>query len=191
VESVEAVCDELLAALQDDDFSVHRFEPAARRDREVLDFADKVVHGSYISWDDFELWNLWIRVWAIGVHVIESNLGSVLLMGKYSKVEPAPEPIVSIYEDHGYRKFFMDAYDVIIRFDAGELGAEPARQELAAVLQAYDEFRIPLLDNRKGQEWAMKNPLVRDVFLGDEARHQRWLNGEIDDFLKSDGGRAT
>ena len=184
VESVDAVCEELLAALKDDDFSEERFKPVEIQDRRALGFADKLVQASYASWDDFELWNLWVRVWAIGVHVIESNLGSVLVMGRFSKVRPAPDPIVSIYEDHGYRKYFTDSYGVMSKYDAGGLSVEEARQELESVLRAYEGFKIPLLDKRQGQEWAMKNPLVRDIFLGVESQHERWMNKEIDEHLK-------
>ena len=102
--------------------------------------------------------------------------------GKASKVEPVFDPLFSVYEDHGYKKYFMDSYDVMTKYDSGDLSVEEAKQELGKLLQAY-QFKIPLRDRCEGQEWAMKHSLVRHVFLGVKERHERWVNEQIDDHL--------
>jgi FADH2 O2-dependent halogenase len=182
IESIDSVCETLLEALKDDDFTEDRFQETERQEKRVLSFTDRVVHGAYVSWDDFEMWNVWVRLWAIGAHVIESHLGSILAMGKASKVKVIDEPLVSMYEDPGYKQYFNDSYAIITRYENDEITSKQAARELEARLQAY-EFRIPLRGQVQGQEWAMKNPLVRDIFLGDMERHERWVSGRIDDHL--------
>ncbi len=180
VENIYELCEVLLPALEDGDFSDERFAPVDVQQKRALSFADRIVNASYISWDDFEIWNLWVRVWAIGVHVVESNLGSVIAMGGASKVKPVSDPLFSPYEESGYKNYFNESYAAMCKYDKGELSAAEARKTLASVLDAY-EFQIPLRDRCMGQEWAMKNPLVRDVFLGVSERHERWVNGRTDD----------
>ena len=182
IESVDEICDALLEALKDDEFHEDRFAGVERVERKTLSFADRVVHASYVSWDDFDLWDRWLRVWAIGVHVAESRLGSVLVMGKMSWVKQVEEPAFSAYEDPGYRAFFESSYDVMLRYANGEVTVPEAIKQLDDIRNGYD-FKMPLRDQVEGQEWAMKNPAVRDLFLGQKDRHERWAKGEVDAHL--------
>lgn len=173
MENIREILQALLPALKDGDFSESRFEPIDKQHKMALDFADKMVRAAYSSWDNFELWNLWIRVWAIGVQAAESNLGSVLTMGKASSVRPVEMPAFSKYEPAGFRQYFEQSYQAMCDFDEGRANAEDTRQRLLHILTNYD-FVIPLRNQHMGQEWAMKNPLVRDVFIGHDASHMRW-----------------
>jgi FADH2 O2-dependent halogenase len=182
MENIRALCDVLLPALDDGEFTEERFRPVDVQQKNALSFADRMVRGAYASWKDFELWNLWLRVWAIGVNVAESNLGSVLVMGKYSTFEPVPDPVFSLYEPPGYREYFEDSYAAMVEFDEGRASAEATRKRLFEILQGYD-FEIPLRDDCHGQEWAMKNPLCRDIFLGVKENQERWMAGISDAHL--------
>jgi FADH2 O2-dependent halogenase len=182
VESIDAICEALLPALDDDDFSDERFEPVDVVEQRALSFTDRLVSASYASWDDFELWNLWVRVWGIGVHVVESHLGSVLAMGEASTVQRVEDPILSEFEEKNYRKYFEASFDVMSRYSHDELTVDEARTELARILEGY-EFQMPLRDRREGQEWAMKHPMVRDLFLGVEEQHARWMKEAPDPAL--------
>jgi len=97
-----------------------------------------------------------------------------------SKVQEVADPLVSRYEDPGYKQYFNDSYAIIMRYENDEITSTQAARALEARLQEY-EFKIPLRGQVQGQEWAMKNPLVRDIFLGDAERHERWVSGLIDD----------
>ncbi len=182
MENIREILDVLLPALDDGDFSVSRFDPVEAQSKMAFSFADRMVRATYASWDDFELWNLWVRVWAIGVHAAESNLGSVLTMGEHSKFEPVDNPIFSRYEPGGYRKYFEDSYAAMVAYDEGQATVEDTRQKLLKALTDYD-FEIPLRGKPQGHEWAMKQPLCRDVFLGVEENQQRWMRHEIDAHL--------
>jgi FADH2 O2-dependent halogenase len=65
-EIVNAAAAPLLRALDDDDFSVDRFEYVDRLQQAQLDYNDKLVNSSYVSFVDFDLWNAWYRIWVIG-----------------------------------------------------------------------------------------------------------------------------
>jgi FADH2 O2-dependent halogenase len=65
-EIVNAVAPVLLRALADDDFSVERFDHVDRLQQSQLDYNDRLVHCSYISFASFDLWNAWYRLWVIG-----------------------------------------------------------------------------------------------------------------------------
>jgi FADH2 O2-dependent halogenase len=184
MENINELLQVLLPALQDDDFSEQRFEPVDAQQKLALSFADRMVRAAYASWDDFELWNLWIRVWAIGVHAAESNLGSVLTMGEHSSFRPIDAPIFSKYEPAGYRNYFEQSYEAMRSFDEGQATAEQTRQKMLGILTNY-EFEIPLRNKCMGHEWAMKQPLCRDVFLGIDENHTRWLKKQTDPHLSA------
>jgi FADH2 O2-dependent halogenase len=172
----------LLAALDDGDFSEARFARIDHEQKRNVNFHDLIVAGSYISWDDFDLWNAWVRLWAMGVHDTESRLGSVLLMGDYSRVKPVTDPIASDYEGPGYRALFTDMWTTIHDYDQQKLTLAQAKERLWKAVTGY-EFSLPLRDEHKGQEWALRYPRVRDLFLGRPERHARWMKQLPDEHL--------
>lgn len=183
MENINQICRALLPALKDNDFSQERFAPVDAQAKLGLSFADRLVRGSYASWDNFELWNLWVRVWAIGTHSAESNLGSVLTMGQHSTFRPLENPISSPFEPPGYRKYFEDSYAAICDYDERGVSVEETRQRLLKTLSEF-EFTFGLRDrNCRGHEWAMKQPLCRDIFLGVPDNHARWVAQRTDAHL--------
>lgn len=173
VDNLRSLSEQLLSALRDDDFSESRFAAVDREQRRNVLFADKIVAGSYIAWDDFSLWNAWVRLWAVGVHETESRLGSLLLMGPHSRYRPNPDAIAANYEGPTYRPLFERMWDVITCYDAGSLTLEAARRGLWSALEHYD-FSVPLRDGFTDQEWAFRQPGCRDLFLGLPDHHARW-----------------
>jgi tetracycline 7-halogenase / FADH2 O2-dependent halogenase len=182
VDNLRSLSRELIAALKDDRFEEGRFEPIDVEQKRNIRFADKIVAGSYIAWDDFELWNAWVRLWAVGVHETESRLGSLLLMGKHSPVKPTPDPIASEYEGAGYRPLFERMWSAITRYDAGGASLDDTRTALWDAMSSY-RFSVPLRDNLRHQEAAMQHPRIRDLFLGLPERHERWRQGLPDAHL--------
>lgn len=172
----------LLDALHDDDFAVDRFEGVDREQIRNFSFADRIVAAAYSSWDDFELWNAWVRVWAIGAHAAESRLGSVMMLGAYSKIKECDNPVCSTFEEPGYRAFFEATYAIMARYEAKELTVEQAREALWGEIDRY-AFTITLPGRMTGHEWALRNPRVRNIHLGTPALHERWTAGRTDDGL--------
>jgi FADH2 O2-dependent halogenase len=182
VDNLRSLARAIIAAIQDDDFSESRFDQIDREQKRNIVFADKIVAGSYIAWDDFELWNAWVRLWAVGVHDTESRLGSVILLGEHSPFRPTPNPLASEYEGPNYRALFERMWSVITRYDAGALTLEQARDGLWSALRQY-EFGMALPEGVKGHEWAFTQPLCRDLYLGIAEKHRRWTMRQPDPHL--------
>lgn len=64
--SVNVIADALLKALEDDDFSVERFERVETWGQRNLEHFDRLVACAFDSFCDFRLWNAWFRVWTLG-----------------------------------------------------------------------------------------------------------------------------
>lgn len=67
LEIINALAWRLLAALREDDFAVERFKPVEELEQGLLDFNDDLVANAYTSFQRFELWDAWVRVWSLGV----------------------------------------------------------------------------------------------------------------------------
>lgn len=67
LEIVNALAWRLLAALRDDDFAVERFKPVQDLEQGLLNFNDALVANAYTSFQRFELWDAWVRVWSLGL----------------------------------------------------------------------------------------------------------------------------
>jgi FADH2 O2-dependent halogenase len=174
VEVLRTLLPPLLAALEDDNFDPERFSAVQKAQERLLSYSDRLVWSTYRSWRDFDLWNAWFRVWIISTLLIETNLGSVLLLGPYSRHKSIQDPIFSEFEDAGFKDFFNACVAVMERVDRGELTDKEGAAALHAEIDAYD-FTIPLPDHVKGQEWAVRNPQVHDMFFGDESQHAQWV----------------
>ncbi|MEU1205443.1 tryptophan 7-halogenase [Nocardia sp. NPDC005825] len=55
----------LIDAVRENDFATERFEYIQTWTKKSFDYYDNLVGYSYTSWDDFDLWNAWHRVWCV------------------------------------------------------------------------------------------------------------------------------
>ena len=74
VEIIQALVDPLLEALKTDNFDDEAFLAVDRQQQKVLNYNDDLVNCSFISWDDFDLWNAWLRVFGLGTFLAEFHL---------------------------------------------------------------------------------------------------------------------
>jgi FADH2 O2-dependent halogenase len=74
---VGSIAGRLIEASRANDFSTKRFSYLDGWLQRTFDQFDRLVHLSYISWEDFDLWNAWFRVWALGT--ILGSFGPVTL----------------------------------------------------------------------------------------------------------------
>jgi FADH2 O2-dependent halogenase len=66
METLHALTYRLLDAIRDDDFSVERFTHIQDLEQGLLDFNDDLCANAYTSFGDWNLWNAWFRIWALG-----------------------------------------------------------------------------------------------------------------------------
>ena len=189
IEIVRAVAAPLLESIRDRDWSEERYAHLEDRHRQVLEFADRIVHSSFVSWGSFDVWDWMVRIWAVAVGVTESNLGSYLFQGEQADYERAPRPLFSEFEHAGFRAFFEACEPSILAFRDGKLTGPQAAERLRQTYQAYD-FRMKLPDGSDCTEWALKNPLTRDWFIGSAPCRERWEARQDDPHLIAASARS-
>lgn len=64
----------ILQAFKDGDFSAKRFEYIDRLNQTLLDYNDRLVYGSYVSFRNFDLWRAWSKVWFLAWNLALSRI---------------------------------------------------------------------------------------------------------------------
>lgn len=64
----------ILAAFKDGDFSAKRFAYIEQLNQSLLDHNDRLVHGSYVAFRDFDLWRAWSKVWFLAWNLASSRI---------------------------------------------------------------------------------------------------------------------
>lgn len=207
VELIHALVDPLLAALRDDDFSEERFRHLDALQDRVLDYNDLLVSRSFASWESFDLWNAWLRVWALGTILTEFRLMKVLddqsARGDAALRGDAVDPVFSEYEDPDYARFFRRA---VALMDEATARRRPAGEAAESLFALTGEYAFPVhlsvqamrragwlgpdekISDRsvrfaqEGYRWALANPTSRDLFGTSETLY-RWRAKRADPHL--------
>jgi tetracycline 7-halogenase / FADH2 O2-dependent halogenase len=66
MEIVNNLVHRIIDAVRDDDFCVERFEFVQELEQGLLDFNDDLVANAYTSFQSWDLWDAWFRVWSLG-----------------------------------------------------------------------------------------------------------------------------
>ncbi|WP_269744709.1 NAD(P)/FAD-dependent oxidoreductase [Plesiocystis pacifica] len=187
VTAVSKLVDPLCKALETDEFAREDFLDVEKAMVRRLRYADMLIYGSYKSWSNYNLWNAWVRLWAIGLHALESIFASHLMMGKYSKYELVEDYITSEYEPQGYKALIEAGYASISAYADGTIDADACAKQLWKLIEDYDfEVRLRPEPEFDGVEWAMRTPDVHDLFLGVPENHERWRKEQVDPWIPSD-----
>jgi len=188
-EIIGALIDPLLAALATDDFSEEPFARVNSLQHRALRYNDALVNGSFIAWSDFDLWNAWLRVWALGTVNTEFRAMNALADFTASGDEDclrgeACDPVFSDYEDPDYHAFFDRVVPLIEGVETGSVTAPDATAQIFGMTEEY-EFPIQIRSDalaragwlktgncisqrdvdftRNGFRWALTNPNTRDL----------------------------
>jgi tetracycline 7-halogenase / FADH2 O2-dependent halogenase len=209
LEVTAALVDPLLAALREDDFSKERFAHLEGLHRRVLSFNDRLVAGAFTATADFDLWNAWLRVWALASVPTEFRIANTL--AEYTRTHDpnhlageATDPAFSDFEDPDYQAFFTRAVDLMNRYRAGTTTAAETAHRIFATAAEY-EFPIHMTREglkhagygtrhelseqtlsamRTGFRWALTNSDCRDLFVT-PLTCLRWQSHRSDPHLRS------
>ena len=210
LEMLQALIGPLLAALDTGDFSEDAFDPIESLHRRVITYNDRLVHRSFAAWGDFDLWNAWARVWALGTILTEYRLMNALsdytATGDATPIdEGVPDPLFTPHEDPDYRDFFERAEPLL---HAAASGAVPPREAAAGIFALTGDYQFPvplrrdamlragwlapdeaisernLRFAREGYRWALTNPTSRDLF-GNSETFFRWRARQSDPHIVS------
>jgi len=205
--------DPLLEALKTDNFDEEPFRPVDAQQQLVLDYNDDLVNGSFISWNDFDLWNAWLRVFGLGTFLAEFHLMNG--MSDYTRTGdpsylkgPTKNPIFCDFEDPDYKAFFKASVDTVEAVEAGGLEAKEGAKRIFDLADSYP-FPVPIRKDslvrarwmkeedqlterdlgfvRRGFRWALTTPLTRDVVSSSQTFF-RWCAHRPDPHLMVPNG---
>jgi FADH2 O2-dependent halogenase len=159
LESINALAAWLLAALADDNLSAERFEYIERLQQSTLDWNDQLVHCSYVSFQDFDLWNAWHRIWIIGTFFGWLRLNKIHQQFQqkrdpvvFSKLDDPPYIGLMCPDLDAYRQLFTAAVTEIEAVEWGISSPTTATETIIALLQMADFvpplFRISNMEQR-------------------------------------------
>ena len=141
VEVVNLVATTVLSAAADDDFSAARLQPVEDLQRNTIAANDLLVHGAYIAFRDFRLWNAWFRIWGLSqVYGVTRLLRPMLAFeetGRRNVFEHLDRPACpgSLAPDHPELVKLIDgAYATMVQFDGGQLSAAQAEARLFEII---------------------------------------------------------
>jgi FADH2 O2-dependent halogenase len=143
IEVVSALAPRLLKALKDDDFSRDRFEYIQTLQDNNIANNDKMVSSSYVAFRDYDLWNAWLRIWAMGVGLGDLRLASIyrryLHTHEESILPDNEEPMGLFYSNHlGFKALFDQAVAEVAEVEAGTLSSKEAARRIFALVGKAD-----------------------------------------------------
>ena len=140
VEVINALAARLIPAIKEDDFRAERFEYVSRVHEVNLRNNDRLVFAAYTSFRDFDLWNAWFRVWALGVGLGDLKLASIYRRYKAthddSILPDAEEPMGLFYSQHrGFGELFDAAVAKMDEVEAGTTGSKEAARYIIGLIR--------------------------------------------------------
>ena len=140
VEVINALAARLIKVLKEDDFRAERFEYISRIHEINLRNNDRLVYGAYISFRDFDLWNAWFRVWALGVGLGDLKLASIYRRYKASHddsiLPDAEDPLGLFYSQHkGFGELLDAAVAKMDEVEAGTVDPKEASRYIFSLIR--------------------------------------------------------
>jgi FADH2 O2-dependent halogenase len=155
VEVLNVAAATLLAAARDDDFSTARLMPIETVNRAAIEGNDTLVHGAYISFRNFGLWNAWFRIWGLTqVYGISRFLKSMVdfentgMTSAFEHLDRAKRP-GALTPDHPEIVDLIDAaYASMRAFDEGRMSAETTERAIFDLLAGAENLppNFPFVD---------------------------------------------
>jgi FADH2 O2-dependent halogenase len=162
MEIVNSLVYRVVDAVRDDDFSAERFAEVQELEQGLLDFNDDLVANAYTSFQSWDLWDAWFRVWSLGQILATFEINRTYAKfadHRDSTVGTAALDHLARIEPHGSLPDYPPARELIATVSrrvqdvqAGTLAADQAAREIFRLLQAADfvppAFGLADRDNR-------------------------------------------
>jgi FADH2 O2-dependent halogenase len=160
VEVINALAARLLPALKENDFRAERFEYISRVHEANLRNNDRLVFAAYTSFRDFDLWNAWFRVWALGVGLGDLKLASIyrryLKSHDDSILPDAEEPMGLFYSQHKGFGELLDA--AVAKMDEVEAGTTDPKEASRYIFNLIRNAKFTPAANHLGDpDWHFIN----------------------------------
>ncbi len=152
-EAVDAIADELLVALEDDDLSAERFAAVDRMQANMLDDNDQMVRNAYRSMADYNTWTAWIRIWFADeflttIPLLAATFRSVTEGGVsfFDRAKGDRRPGTGYSFSADLQRQIDEAERDLDAVERGEINPTQARERICARLSAADYLPHTLLD---------------------------------------------
>lgn len=145
----------LIDAVRRQDFATEQFEYLQTWTKRMYRFYDDMVSSSYISFDDFELWNAWNRIWNITT-LYGSNAQNQVAVAfersddpaAFEALESPPYRGLQGIDNPWVQRLFDSSVEAMRAYRAGHKSKE---QTVARIYELLEESRLypaswPLLD---------------------------------------------
>jgi tetracycline 7-halogenase / FADH2 O2-dependent halogenase len=144
MEIINSLVVRVLDALREDDFDTERFEYVQELEQGLLDFNDNLVANAYTSFQNWDLWNAWCRVWMLG-----QILSTCEVNRAYAKFLDDPktpaldllaslEPSGSLPDYAPLRELYRGVGEAVQEVQEGHLDAGVAAGRIFTMLQSAD-----------------------------------------------------
>lgn len=150
---VNSLAHRLLGAFAKNHFPEAGFPYIDQLQASALASNDRLVHGSYVSFSDFDMWNAWFRLW-----MISQSFGDMRLIRAWVKYLESREPahLAALEDDHapgtacasiGEVQRILDRGSAIAdRVQSGELSTADGSARIFALFEEVAELLPPLYD---------------------------------------------
>jgi FADH2 O2-dependent halogenase len=134
-----------MKAISENDYSTERFADIANLQQKLFDYNDNLVNCSYISFSNFNLWDVWRRIWLLGSFMRQMKAGIKkrlkIAAGKGEELSKLSydnlDSLTPSYEGLG-DDFFLKAIAIVEKVEAGLLSADEAASQLMKLIQSID-----------------------------------------------------
>ncbi|MEM8643107.1 MAG: tryptophan 7-halogenase [Cyanobacteria bacterium P01_G01_bin.54] len=136
----------LMEALSTGNYAVEPFRELEQLQQKLLDYNDELVNCSYISFENYNLWDAWRRIWHLGSFMRQTKAGISkklkIAAGRADelanfKADDSLDSLTPSYEGLG-DGFFQNATQIVERVEAGSLSADEAAEQLIALINTID-----------------------------------------------------
>jgi FADH2 O2-dependent halogenase len=158
MEIINSLVHRVIDAVHDDDFSVERFEFIQELEQGLLDFNDDLVANAYTSFQSWNLWDAWFRVWSLGqilaTFEVNRTYAKFLSNRDIATVERLArlEPHGSMPDYAPARELLKTVSERVQAVQNGQLDANTAAEQILGLLQRADfvppAFGLTERDNR-------------------------------------------
>jgi FADH2 O2-dependent halogenase len=140
--AINGLAHRLIGAATDGDWSSERFAYIGEWSKRMFRYYDDLVATSYISFDDFELWNAWHRVWTLGTLYGANAQNQAAFAFDSTKdphvfdvLEQAPYRGLQGIDNPYYERLFDSAVDAVHWVRSGEGTTSTASREIYRLIR--------------------------------------------------------
>jgi tetracycline 7-halogenase / FADH2 O2-dependent halogenase len=144
MEIINNLVHRVIDAVREDDFAVERFEYVQELEQSLLDFNDDLVANAYTSFQSWNLWDAWFRVWSLGQILATFEINRAYAKYLDHRDLDALERLARI-EPHGSipdyspaRELLKTVSERVQLVQAGQLDAEVAAEQIFELLARAD-----------------------------------------------------